>query len=203
LEVLFSVQFAGVCDVLIEALRGHERPLRLTDSGFLVHSVERTLAKFFRTVSKEDKALGFVDSDITNPEGCARLLKAMLSKMVDELTEVAKVTVLEKRYSILARLRKERTTTPTPTPAAKPKSNPQEREQTGADQCGAHLGQLLKAVKKNGSPLKCGKGAECKYKHEKLGDMTKEDANKLVETMPNWLQDCVKARVADCKAFKP
>ena len=41
LEVLFSPQFAGVCDDLIEALRGHLRPLRLTSSGFLNHVVER------------------------------------------------------------------------------------------------------------------------------------------------------------------
>ena len=36
-EVLISSQFSGVCGSLIEALRGHKRPLRLTDSGFLVH----------------------------------------------------------------------------------------------------------------------------------------------------------------------
>ena len=41
LEVLFSNKFAGVCDDLVEMLRGHVRPLRLTDSGFLVHTVER------------------------------------------------------------------------------------------------------------------------------------------------------------------
>lgn len=64
LEILFSYQFAGVCDVLIETLRGHVRPLKLTDSGFLVHSIDRVLVKFFRTVSKDDTALEF-------PEWCA------------------------------------------------------------------------------------------------------------------------------------
>jgi hypothetical protein len=43
MEVLFSSHFAGVCDTLIEALRGHERPLRLTDSGFLVHSIRESI----------------------------------------------------------------------------------------------------------------------------------------------------------------
>ena len=47
LEVLFSHKFAGACDDLIEALRGHVRPLRLTDSGFLIHTVERVFIKFF------------------------------------------------------------------------------------------------------------------------------------------------------------
>jgi hypothetical protein len=74
-EVLFSPQFAGVCDDFIEVLRGHKRPLRLTNSGFLVHTIERTIVIFFRTVSKEDTALAFPGSDVTCPEGCAALLR--------------------------------------------------------------------------------------------------------------------------------
>ena len=108
LEILFSYQFAGVCDVLIETLRGHVRPLKLTDSGFLVHSIDRVLVKFFRTVSKDDTALEFPECDITEPIGCASLLKTMLSAMIQDLTDVLKVTVLERRYTLLMRLRKER-----------------------------------------------------------------------------------------------
>lgn len=203
LEVLISSQFSGVCDSLIEALRGHERPLRLTDSGFLVHSIERVFVKFFRTVSKEDKALEFPDSDITNPEGCASLLKAMFVDMMENLTDVAKVTILEKRYTILVRLRKERLAATTPPIKAKAKTaSPQVREKGDVDQCGSHLGQLLKAVKKNGAPLKCIKGTECKYKHGRLDDLTRESATKLISTMPGWLQECLNPLVAKCKAFK-
>lgn len=203
LEVLFSSQFAGVCDALIEALRGHERPLRLTDSGFLVHSIERVFVKFFRTVSKEDKALEFPDSNITNPAGCASLLKSMLSEMMENLTDVGKATVLEKRYTILVRLRKERIATPSPMVKAKSKTaSPQEREKGDIDQCGSHLGQLLKAMKKNGSQLKCVKGIECKYKHGRLDELTRSSATKLISTMPGWLQDCLTPLVASCKAFK-
>lgn len=197
LEVLISSQFSGVCDSLIEALRGHE------DSGFLVHSIERVLVKFFRTVSKEDKALEFPDSDVTNPEGCASLLKAMFRDMIENLTDVAKVTVLEKRYTILVRLRKERLATTTPPAKAKAKTaSPQVREKGDVDQCGSHLGQLLKAVKKNGSPLKCIKGTECKYKHGRLNELTRVSAAELIATMPGWLQDCLTPLVAKCKAFK-
>lgn len=85
MEILFSVHFAGVCDDLIEVLRGHERPLRLTNSGFLIHSVERTLKKFFRIVSKEDRAIDFPGSDVTQPQGCALLLRRMLAELVVEL----------------------------------------------------------------------------------------------------------------------
>lgn len=203
LEVLFSSQFAGVCDDIIEALRGHERPLRLTDSGFLVHSVERAFIKFFRTVSKDDKALEFPDSDITMPAGCACLLKDMLFQMMQDLTDVVKVTVLEKRYTILVRLRKERILTPAPVLKAKLKiTASQEREKGDVDQCGSHLGQLLKAVKKNGSLLKCVKGAECKYKHGRLDEITRASAGKLVATMPGWLQECLTPLLATCKSFK-
>lgn len=203
LEILISSQFSGVCDSLIEALRGHERPLRLTDSGFLVHSIERVLVKFFRTVSKEDKALEFPDSDVTNPEGCASLLKAMFRDMIENLTDVAKVIVLEKRYKILVRLHKEHLATTTPPAKAKAKTaSSQVREKGDVDQCGSHLGQLLKAVKKNGSPLKCIKGTECKYKHGRLNELTRVSAAELIATMPEWLQDCLTPLVAKCKAFK-
>ena len=206
LEVLFSFQFAGVCDVLIEALRGHLRPLRLTDSGFLVHSIDRVLVKFFRTVSKDDKALEFPECDITEPTGCATLLKNMLSAMILNLTDVVKVTILERRYTLLMRLRKERlVAAPAPPVKAKLKlSSPQAqgRERGDVDQCGSHLGQLLKAVKKNGNPLTCVKGADCRYKHGKLGELTRASATQLVATMPGWLQECLTPLVASCKAFK-
>ena len=124
LEILFSFQFAGVCDVLIEALRGHLRPLKLTDSGFLVHSIDRVLVKFFRTVSKDDTALEFPECDITKPAGCATLLKTMLAAMILDLTDVVKVTILERRYTLLMRLRKERlVAAPTPPGKAKLKLN--------------------------------------------------------------------------------
>ena len=204
LEVLFSPQFAGSCDDLMEALRGHVRPLRLTDSGFLVHTIERTITRFFRVVSKEDKALAFPESDVTCPAGCAALLKAMLEEMVQELTDVAKATILEKRYSVQIRLKRERTVAPAPVMKCKARMTSQEPEGSNgeANQCGSHLGQLLRAVKKNGTPLKCLKGANCKFKHGKLSDMTKEAAVGLIATMPLWMQDCLSPHVGSIKGFK-
>ena len=204
LEVLFSSEFAGVCDDLVEALRGHLRPLRLTDSGFLVHTVERVFVKFFRIVSKDDEDREIPNSDITNPTGCASLLKGMLNKMVDELVDVAKVTILEKRYTVLMRLRKERASDKIVVEKAKAAADGRGRSdvKVGVDQCGSHLGELLKAKKKNGSPLKCGKGTGCKYGHGKLSDLSKASAVLLVSTMPVWLQDCLSPLVASCKGFK-
>ena len=206
LEILFSFQFAGVCDVLIEALRGHLRPLKLTDSGSLVYSIDRVLVKFFRTVSKDDTALEFPECDTTKPAGCATLLKTMLAAMILDLTDVVKVTILERRYTLLMRLRKERlVAAPTPPGKAKLKlSSPQAqgREKGDVDQCGSHLGQLLKAVKKNGNPLTCAKGADCRYKHGKLSELTRASATQLVATMPGWLQECLMPLVANCRVFK-
>ena len=205
LEVLFSPQFAGSCDDLIEALRGHVRPLRLTDSGFLVHTVERTITRFFRIVSKEDRALAFPESDVTCPAGCAALLRAMLEEMVQELIDVAKATILEKRYSVQVRLRRERTAVPAPGVKGKAKVTIQETAGSSGEvtQCGSHLGQLLRAVKKNGTPLKCLKGSACRFDHGKLSDMTKEAAVKLIATMPLWMQNCLSPLVGSAKGFKP
>ena len=124
----------------------------------------------------------------------------MLKEMVCELVDVAKATVLEKRYTVLTRLRKDRAV-----PKVKDVASPRERsgEKLNVDQCGSHLGQLLKAMKKNGTPLKCAKGSECKYLHGKLSEMTKASAVQLVATMPEWLKDCLSPLVAACKSFKP
>ena len=204
LKVLFSAEFAGVCDGLVETLRGHLRPLRLTDSGFLVHTVERVFVKFFRIVSKDDEDWEVPNSDITSPTRCASLLKDMLKRMVEELVDVAKVTILEKRYTVLMRLRKERAPDKVVVEKVKAAANGRGRSDVpaGVDQCGSHLGQLLKAIKKNGSPLQCVKGSECKYVHGKLSDLSRASATLLVATMPVWLQDCLSPLVATCKGFK-
>ena len=192
LEVLFSPQFAGSRDDLIETLRGHLRPLRLTDSGILIHTIERTITRFFRIVGKEDKALAFSESDVTCPAGCAALLRAMLEEMVQELTDVAKATILEKRYSVQVRLKRKHAGIPAPGAKGKAKVTSQESgvNNVEANQCGSYLGQLLRAVKKNGTPLKRLKGASCKFGHGKLSDMTKETAVGLIATMPLWMQNC-------------
>ena len=57
------------------------------------------------------------------------------------------------------------------------------------EQCGSHLGELLKASKKNGQPLRCARGAECKYKHGRIRELTRVSAKALVSTMPAWMQD--------------
>jgi hypothetical protein len=204
LEVLFSSEFAGVCEEMIETLRGHVRPLRLTNAGFLADSVERKLVLFFRNVSKEDKCLAFPESDVTCPRGCAALLKAMLAELVKDLTDVARATVLEKQYTVRVARRRERGVEPGAVVkgAAKVPSPELEGSKGEAVQCGSHLGQLLKAVKKNGTPLSCAKGESCKFKHGKLSDLSKEAAISLVESMPPWMRSCVSPLIGSAKGFK-
>lgn len=188
------MHFAGVCDDVIEVLRVHSRPLRLTDAGFLNHTVERVLFKLFRTVSKED---------IKIPMGCAPLLKVMLADTVGEVIDVPKATVLEKSFTVCMRLRKERSI---PTPAgtkAKTRADSKGRYSASMEQCGSYLGQLMKAMKKNGTPLKCVKVEECKSRHGKLSDLTKKSAEILVSTMPGWLQERISPLIVTCKGLKP
>ena len=203
LEVLFSVHFAEVCDDLIEVLRGHSRPLRLTDAGFLNHTVERVLVKFFWTVSKEDEARDVPNSDIKTPMGCAAVLKVMLADMVRELVDVPKATVIEKSFTVSMRLRKERAIATPAGSKARTRADLKEGNSASVEQCGSHLGQLMKAMKKNGTPLKCVKGEECKYRHGKLSDLTKKSVEVLVSSMPGWLQECISPLIATCKGLKP
>ena len=131
-------------------------------------------------------------------------MRGSSEEMVQELTDVAKATILEKRYSVQIRLKRERPVAPAPTMKSKARVTSQEPERSNgeANQCGSHLGQLLRAVKKNGTPLKCLKGANCKFKHGKLGDMTKEAAVGLIATMPLWMQNCLSSLVGSIKGFK-
>ena len=63
---------------------------------------------------------------MTCPAGCAALLRAMLEEMVQELTDVAKATILEKRYSVQIRLKRERTVAPAPVTKCKARVMSQE-----------------------------------------------------------------------------
>ena len=192
-----------MCNDLIEVLRGHSRPLKLTDAGFLNRTVERALVKFFRTISKEEEARDAPDSDITNPAGCANFLRTMLADMVRELVDVAKSTILEKCYTVLVRPRKERVSPTIPASKTRQKAGPQECAGATLEQCGSHLGQLMKAIKKSGTPLKRAKGKGCKFKHGKLSDLTKKSAGDLITAMPTWMQECLLPLVANCKGLKP
>jgi hypothetical protein len=171
LEVLFSPHFAGVCDDLVEALTGHVRPLRLTDSGFLVHTIERAI------IITEDRALAFPLSDITCPARCAAFIRTMLEETVQELTDVAKATVLEKQYTVKVALKKGRSG------AQVPGVKDPEAGKAEVKMCGSHLGQLLGALKKNDTLIKCLKGGSCKFKHGKLGDITKKALRQAPEQL--------------------
>ena len=98
---------------------------------------------------------------MTCPAGCAALLKAMLEETVQELTDVAKATILEKRYSVQVRLKRERAATPAAVAKGKARVASHEPEGNNVEviQFGSHLGQLLRAMKKKGTLLKCLKGA--------------------------------------------
>ena len=105
LEVLFSEHFAGVCSAFVEALRGHVRPLRFTNSGLLVHTVEMVFVKYFRVIRRDKKALNYATIDIPKPAGCTALLRSMLEDTVTELADLAKAHLLEKNCDMIVRLR--------------------------------------------------------------------------------------------------
>ena len=232
MEIMFSPHFAGVCNALVEALRGHERPLRLTGAGFLIYTVELEITKFFRTVSKEDRSLNFPNSDIKNPAGCASLLRDMLDEAIARLVDVGKATLLEKNYMVNVRLRSNKSSATSSSSTAKtsettPRARERVRPRTDArpergtpsaerstpakksakgtgstEQCGAHLGGLLGAVKANGKPLACHRGDDCKFVRGGLSDLTKAAAESMVSTMPPWMQECISPRLASSTEFK-
>jgi hypothetical protein len=101
------------------------------------------------------------------------------------------------------RLRKERAISTPAGSKAKTRADSKEGNSASVEQCGSHLGQLMKAMKKNGTPLRCAKGDGCKYRHGKLSDLTKKSAADLVSTMPGWLQECISPLISTCKGLKP
>ena len=64
-KIILSEHFGGACLAIVEAVRGHLRPLRFAKSGFLDHSAERVFMKYFREISRNEKALEYSASDIT------------------------------------------------------------------------------------------------------------------------------------------
>jgi hypothetical protein len=124
---------------------------------------------------------------------------------VQELIDIPKATILENQYTLKVMMKRERTAALVPFVKGRTRAATQESEgeKKKASWCGLHLGQLLRAVKKNGAPLKCLKGVRCKFKHGKLGDITMEAAVSLVATMPIWMQNCLSPLISNANCFKP
>ena len=227
LEVLFSEHFAGVCAAFVEALKGHVRPLRYTNSGLLVHTVEMVFVKYFRVIRREKRALEYPLINISKPAGCAALLRSMLKDAVTELADFAKAHQLEKNFDMIVRLRNESVKTSSSSsstgksaaaenpgkekgrgPAAvkgekeKPKGVEVKREKGEPEQCGSHLGEMLGAVRANKAAILCRKGGMCKYKHGSLSDLTQESAKALAAEMPEWLRTPLLPLIASCREIR-
>lgn len=129
----------------------------------------------------------------------------MLEEIVQELIDVRKATILQKQYSQKVLLKKERAASPAPVAKGRTRAGGQELDggKGEVNQCGSHLGQLLRAVKKNGTPLKCLRGTSCEFKHGTLSDITREAAVSFVATMPLWMQNCLSPLISSAKGFKP
>ena len=204
LEILFSPSFANVCGDFVDVLKGIDRDFKLTNSGFLFHSVERVVAKFFRVISKEDTAVDVPGSDVTNPVGCAALLKVMLADLVSNLVDVPKAMVQEKKYTVLMRLAKEATSNNTKESSSKPAEGAEVGNQVTREGalCGMHIGSQLKAKKEGGGLFKCVRAPSCPFRHVCLNQVTKDEVLTELPNMPVWMRSALDKLVEGCSKFK-
>ena len=76
--VFFSSKFELCLNPLIEALEGRLNPFRIVKNDLLLHLVNTVLSKWSWYIRMENRAPNYPTINLSNPSGCATLLKHML-----------------------------------------------------------------------------------------------------------------------------
>ena len=80
LSVFYGAAFRGTTTAFIDQLEGLQRPMELAPSGFLLHSVDIVLSKYFRALRMATTVANAGLRDISTPINCAARLSAVLQE---------------------------------------------------------------------------------------------------------------------------
>ena len=204
--VFYSEAFLGVFSDLLIHLEGFKRPLELVSADYLKHSIEVTVAKFFRVVSSQKNA----DDPhliLSNPANCAAYFKSLLESLASDLSNDAERARMEEHFLLYLRkedLAKTGNTTGAKSVTASKKET--ERTKTFASTvttrsqktkdvaCGHHIGMQLKAVnEKTKVGYVCAAGAACRYNHPSLKGKTDKDLHAMIALLPASMRSAMTA----------
>ena len=177
--IFYGSAFHKSTDIFVDQLEGLSRPLELAPSGFLLHSLEVALSKYFRTLRMATTTSNALLRDVSTPVACATHLSLVLKNFVSTLDTQEKLTEAMARYQLLDY--RSRLGNPSIKIEGKLKAS---ISTTNADTikpvCGEHFAEQVKALDpKTSRTFTCQYGDACRFHH---GDISKWTVAKKTAT---------------------
>ena len=197
-SVFYGAAFRGTATAFIDQLEGLQRPMELAPSGFLLHSVEIVLSKYFRALRMPTTAANASLRDISTPARCAARLSTVLQEFSSTIGTPEKLNEAMAWYQ----LRESRTpasdTAKVVVPKAKAKPAGPAASPPGANSdavCGEHFaGQLKVQSPRTNKTFVCAFGEACRYRHEDITTWTQAKKASTAATLGLRLrQPCIDA----------
>ena len=189
LVIFFSSELSKATDYFVDMLEGLNRPLELAPSGFLLHSLEVTMSKFFRTLRMATTESNKMLRDVSGPRACSSYLSLVLKEFISTLDTQEKLTEAMARYQLLdyrGRLGNPSKVAVVATKMdTKPKAAPQSTSYAVTKAvCGEHFaGQLKAHDPKTSRMFTCTYGDGCRFAHDDITKWSEERKSNTVATL--------------------
>ena len=199
LSVFYGAAFRGTTTAFIDQLEGLQRPMELAPSGFLLHSVEIVLSKYFRALRMATTVANAGLRDISTPAMCADRLRAVLKEFSSTIDTQEKLSEAMAWYQL--RESRNRTSSMVVLKAktdakAKPAGFAASPPGTNSDAvCGEHFaGQLKVQNPRTNNTFACAFGDACRYRHEDVTAWTQAKKASTAATLGlRFRQPCIEA----------
>ena len=166
--IFFGSAFHKATDAFVDELEGLHRPMELAPSGFLLHSLELALSKYFRALRMATTSSNASLRDISTPAACATYLSVVLKTFVSTLDTQEKLNEAMARYQLLDY--RSRLGNPVkaliPAVRSEPKAKLAVSSEAKKPICGEHFAGQVKAQDPRTSRMfKCQYGDACRFQH--------------------------------------
>ena len=173
--IFFGSAFHKATDAFVDKLEGLHRPMELAPSGFLLHSLELALSKYFRALRMATTTVNMTLRDVSTPAACATYLSLVLKTFVSTLDTQEKLNEAMARYQLLDY--RSRLGNPAKTLLPGSKSEPKVKAAVSADAkkavCGEHFaGQVKAQDPRTSRTFTCQYGDACRFHHDDITNWT-------------------------------
>jgi hypothetical protein len=177
LSVFYGPSFRGTTTAFVDQLEGLQRPMELAPSGFLLHSIEIVLTKYFRSLRMATTVANASERDISTPAGCAARLSTVLKEFSSTINTQERLSEAMAWYQLResrAKLGNAAKMVPLVVKAeVKGKSDAAAGSPVVKPMCGEHFaGQLKVQDPKTSRTFVCSFGERCRFCHDDIAGWT-------------------------------
>jgi hypothetical protein len=187
--IFYGAAFYKATDHFVDQLEGLNRPLELAPSGFLLHSLEVALSRFFRTLRMATTTSNKSLRDVSSPAACSAYLSVVLKDFVSSLDTQEKLNEAMARYQLLDYRGRLGNLCKVAAVASKVEVKsivvpPSASSAVTKAMCGEHFAGQLKAIDPRTSrTFTCTYGDGCRFAHDDVTKWTEEKKSATAGTL--------------------